>query len=146
MKPIVVSTLRPRSTAASDDPPPRWHDTSRSVVGTATERAAALRVVACSWLNPWKPYRRRPSSSHWYGPPYARAASGMRGVERGVETGDLRDVGQLRRRGADAGETGVVVERCELGERVDLGDDVGVDDDRFDEPRAAVDDAVPDGR
>ena len=53
--------------------------------------------------------------------------------------------GSFARGDADAGEAGRVVERCELGERVDLGDDVGVDHDRFDEPRAAVDDPVPDG-
>ena len=40
VKPIVVSTLRPASTAAMEHPPPRWHETRRRSSGGTTEQLA----------------------------------------------------------------------------------------------------------
>ena len=70
---------------------------------------------------------------------------GHGGVERGVEARDVRQIRKLCPRRADTRKAGFVVERRELGECVDVVDDVRVDHNRFDELRTAMDDSVPDG-
>ena len=58
VRPMVVSTERPSSTAVTEQPLPRWQTTSRP------QRSAPRIRAACSWhhatLSPWKPKRRRP--------------------------------------------------------------------------------------
>ena len=46
LKPIVVSTERPSSTAVTEQPPPRWQTTSR--------RARTCSAAHCT-ESPWKP-------------------------------------------------------------------------------------------
>ena len=50
VKPMVVSTLRPSSTAASDAPAPRWQVTTRWLPGAIS----AARPAAHAWERPWK--------------------------------------------------------------------------------------------
>jgi hypothetical protein len=68
-----------------------------------------------------------------------------RGVEAGVEDGDLRELGVGALGLLDPPQGWSVVERRERLEREDLGADVGVDQDRLAEPGPAVDDPVRDG-
>ena len=82
------SSSRPsgrRARAVTDEPPPRWHTTSR---GTRTCDAAH------STDSPWKPYRRTPHSCHRSRHGVARCLLGHRRVERRVEDGDVGDVRQ----------------------------------------------------
>ena len=51
VKPIVVSTLWPCRTAASDAPAPRWQDTIRSRCGVLSTSWAARRL-AYAWDRP----------------------------------------------------------------------------------------------
>ena len=69
-----------------------------------------------------------------------------RRVEGGVEDRDVREVREQAPRLGDRGERGRVVERCELGQALQCGDDRVVEDRRLPETRPAVYDAVRDGR
>ena len=119
VKPIVVSTQRPSRTAASEAPAPRWHDTTRE---------AAARREAWAWERPWKPKRRRPKRSrHARGSAYVVAAAGSvawNAVSKQATagTGPQRapdGVHRVERRG--------LVQRGELDELAQPGDDGGVD-------------------
>ena len=83
VKPIVVSTLRPCRTAASDAPAPRWQDTTRSVSSgrlpeqrraeqrrraTSRESRTASAASARSTLSAARTSTRPPAS--WRGTPY----------------------------------------------------------------------------
>ncbi len=145
VNPMVVSTLRPSTTAARDAPAPRWHVTMRSPrsgrptqfsgpagavrVGQAMESVAADAVLL---------------------PPLARDRVRRRrrrhgGVEGGVEAGDA----------GTAGRTAVTASSAarDLGwwsgaRSIEAGQPLphrGVDDHRAGEVAAAVDDAVTDG-
>ncbi len=65
-------------------------------------------------------------------------------MERGVEDGDLRQVGPQRLGGADPGEVGRVVQRGHRDEPLDLGEHGVVDDGRLGEGLPAVHHPVPD--
>ena len=66
-------------------------------------------------------------------------------MERGVEDGDMRHVRQRAPRVVDASQRRRVVQRREWDERLDLGENVVVDDDRLTKARAAVHDTMRDG-
>ena len=65
-------------------------------------------------------------------------------MERGVEAGDGRNIGQDCVDELERAERLRLVERCEVGERVDPPKDSVVDPHRADELVAAVDDTVAD--
>ena len=65
-------------------------------------------------------------------------------VERGVEHGDVRDVGEGAARDLDPQRVDRVVQRGEQAQRVHLGEHLVVDHGRVREARAAVDDPVGD--
>ena len=62
VKPMEVSTDLPPSTAAMEEPLPRWQEMSLTSSGFLPSIAAA-RPATYLWLVPWKPYRRTLSSS-----------------------------------------------------------------------------------
>ncbi len=66
-------------------------------------------------------------------------------MERGVEAGHGRQVGQDGADRLEGGERLGLVERREVGEVAQPGDDVRVEPDGAGEARAAVDDPVADG-
>ena len=66
-------------------------------------------------------------------------------VERGVEDGDVRDVGERLLRGDDPLQVRRVVQRREHRELVDVDLDERRDQRRLEEPGSAVHDAVADG-
>ena len=68
----------------------------------------------------------------------------QRVVERGVEDGDLRHVGEPLARHLDALDVGRVVQRRKGFQLLDRRDDVVGDHDRVAEPVAAVDDPMTD--
>ena len=75
VKPMVVSTDRPPSTAASDAPAPRWQVTRRS--STSGLQATRRRDAAYVQRRPWNPYRRRLQRlRHSRGRAYVAAACG----------------------------------------------------------------------
>ena len=91
VKPIVVSTLRPPRTAASEAPAPRWQVTTRSADRPPDELAGAARgagvgqaVEAVAADRP----ALAPLPRHRVG----RRRGRDRGVECGVEAGDCRHV------------------------------------------------------
>ncbi len=53
VKPMVVSTQDPSTTAARLDPAPRWQVTVRRAAASPT--IAAARRAACACDSPWKP-------------------------------------------------------------------------------------------
>jgi hypothetical protein len=67
-----------------------------------------------------------------------------RGVEGGIEDGDVRNVRQRVPRVGQRLQRRSIVEGRELTQPVELVDDLVVDDDRLAEDRAAVDDPVRD--
>ena len=70
---------------------------------------------------------------------------GEGGEEGGVEDAHVRDAGEQVHGGPDAGDGRGVVQRSELGEAPELGDDVRVDPHRLAELVPTVHDAVADG-
>jgi hypothetical protein len=63
-------------------------------------------------------------------------------VEGGVEDGDVRAVWQCRASSLDRLKSRPIMEWSEFGDLGELSDDVAVDDDRVEEARTAVDDAM----
>ena len=66
-------------------------------------------------------------------------------MKRGVEAAHLRDVGQEPGDHLERAKRGRLMERREVGQRVQLPEHRGIDQCRFDQLAAAVDDAVADG-
>ena len=136
LKPIVVSTDRPSRTAVTEQPPPRWQTTSRSaahLLGRPLHRQPVEPVAADAPLV--APARRQR---------VGRRLLRHRAVERRVEDRDVRDVRQRLHRVVDRGERLPLVERRQVGDLLERGPDLVVDDDRLAEARAAVHDAVRD--
>ena len=82
-------------------------------------------------------------------PPLGRHRVGGRGgrqggVEGGVEAGDGRHVGRELGHGVERGQRLGLVQRRQVGERLELGPHVAVDHHRLPVALAAVDDPVPD--
>ena len=67
---------------------------------------------------------------------------GLGSVERRVEARDLRQIGAELGEGPDRGQVVRLVERSQGDERVEIGQDLGVDPGRLAILQAAVDDAV----
>src|SRR3546814_18008592 len=75
VKPIVVSTDRPSTTAQSDAPLPRWQVTVRALPGSPATVGPRAAAQACE--RPWNPNRSRcHRSRHERGRAYVRAACG----------------------------------------------------------------------
>ena len=55
VKPIDVSTERPRSMAATEQPLPRWQVTSLDLLERPAEQACAARMATKRCEVPWKP-------------------------------------------------------------------------------------------
>ena len=130
VKPMVVSTLRPPCTAASEAPAPRWQVTSRSRGRVAVEQLGGspggVGVRQAVEAVPAQPESLRPRSRE--GVP--GGGGGHPGVERGVEAGDGGGVRQCPAGGGDAGERARLVQRREVGQLADGVDDVVVDEHR----------------
>ena len=143
MKPIVVSTERPSSTALTEQPLPRWQTTSRRQRSAPRIRVGLL--VAPRDVEPVKAVAAQLEALA----PLARqrvrrGLRRQRAVKGGVEAGDLRQARQRRGGRVDALERGARVQRRQRRERGDRGARVGVDARRPGEARPAVHDAVPD--
>jgi hypothetical protein len=65
-------------------------------------------------------------------------------MKRGVEHRDVRDIGYRAPRFLERDQCRPVVQRRELGQRVELALDLGVDDNWITEAQTAVDDAMRD--
>jgi hypothetical protein len=65
-------------------------------------------------------------------------------MEGGVKDGDVRAVRQCRASSIDRLQSRPIVERSEFGDLGKLSDHLLVDDDRLEEARTAVDDAMAD--
>ena len=144
VSPIEVSTERPPWIAAADAPLPRWSTTRRSVRRVALEDRGGSRgdVAVRGPVEP-VPTDAEPRRDV----AVDRVGVGDRGdrrVEGGVEHGDVRDVGKGQPGGADSREACRVVQGSELGQPLDAGFDLVVDDRRCGELDAAVDDSVTD--
>jgi hypothetical protein len=63
-------------------------------------------------------------------------------MEGGVKDGDVRAVWQYRASGLDRLQSRPIMERGEFADLAELSDHVVVDDDRLEEARTAVDDAM----
>ncbi len=136
---MVVMTLRPSSAAQSDCPPPRCATTTRRGVGTQ---------LACPTDAPR--VREPVEAVDTHGPAQARGERVRAGrlgdgaVERGVEAGDVGRSGPVRSRPTERIQRGRLMQRRELGETLELGDERVVDE-RGGGPGASVDDPVRDG-
>ena len=141
---MVVSTLRPPSTAASDAPAPRWHVTMRRPSsGRPSSSAAATGAVGVR--QPVEAVAaNRVSVAPFAGHRVGRGRSGDGRVERGVEAGHGRDVGQLRGDGVERGEGLGLVQWGEVGQLLQLLSHCLVDADRAGERRAPMHDAMTD--
>ena len=135
VKPMLVSTERPSSTAETEHPPPRWQTTSRS--------RNALR----------RPLHRKPMEAEAPQAPLLRPAArdrvdrrlvGDGRVEGSVEHGHVRDVRQYAARLLQRLQRRCVVQRRDQRQVGDLLLDLGVDDHGRLEAGAPVDDAVAD--
>ena len=134
LKPIVVSTERPSSTAVTEQPPPRWQTTSRETsIRSATDGEAVEAVAAY-------PPLLAPALRDCVRGGLVRDAA----MECGVEDGNVRNVRQRRLRRPDAAQRRLGVERRQRGELADLLDHVGIDPRRVAEDATAVDDSMPD--
>ena len=93
VKPIVVSTERPPRTAASEAPAPRWQVTTPAAAPAGAGAARRRRATGRGSRTGAAPSARatRGAARRWRPPPGG-------GVERGVEAGDRRHVGQRARR------------------------------------------------
>jgi hypothetical protein len=139
---IVVATERPAATAQSEAPLPRCATTSRPAAsaGFAAPQRRDDRFVREAVEAVAAHARVVPCRGHGEAPVHL----GLARVERGVEAGDLRDVGKGRARRAHAGEVVRLVQRRERLERRQRGEQRLVDRRRGDVRGAAVDDAVAD--
>ena len=141
VKPIVVSTERPSSTAHSEAPGAEvaGHDPART--GRELPRAAGgVGVREAVEAEPAHPVAL---------PPFARQRVGgrrrrERGVEGGVEARDLRHVRQRPRDGVDGRQRLRLVKRRERGQLAQRRQHLVVEPDGRAEALAAVHDAVPD--
>ena len=138
VKPIVVSTERPSSTAVTEQPPPRWQTTSRG--HGARARAAPLRPRARGSRSGGPPTprasapaarRSTPRPGSWRGRPCRRPRRAARPGSARVASSIPRSAGALCS-GASASSSAIALAH------------LASIDDRLAEARAAVDDAVPD--
>ena len=129
--PIDVQAERPASTATcTEQPLPRCATTSaRSEDGMASSSAA--RAMARSTDSPWKPNRRRPSSSvHEAGRGYVNAGGASVAWNGRVEGGHLVTPGSATSATRISLNRDRVVEQGEVGEAVQLIEHHVVDERR----------------
>ena len=106
---------------------------------------AAARREAYAWDRPWKPYLRSAQRLRHCGRDRVGRGRGRHpGMERGVEAGHGRHVRQDRLHRGQGGERLGLVERGEVGQRLEVRLDRVVDADRAAIARPAVDDPVAD--
>ena len=126
LKPIVVSTERPSSTAVTEQPPPRWQTTSRRAAHLLRRPRDRKPVEAVAADAPLLPPARRHG--------VRRGLRRDRRVEGRVEDGDVRHVRQRAPRLRDRVERRRVVQRRERRRAPRARHRPRVDDDRLAEP------------
>ena len=146
VKPIVVSTERPPAIGGQRRTRPQvaGHD-PQVLDGSADHRRRPGRGVGVRQpVEPVLP--KRPALAPFARDGIGRRGDRHRGVERRVEAGDRRDIGQDGAHGGDPGQRLRLVQWREVGQRAKVGDDPVIEADGHSVPCAAMDHAMTDGR